>query len=283
MLPLEAQSYFDSLWSSASANVLTQLSQRIKEFERTEFARGQSPGNVGFSARISVLYKNALFDSAQKITDTLQTVHKSFDSPINDGIDAQLKDWGARALSNAYQGLEGAYTRHLQAFGVQLVHASGLDQAYIQTQASVANSLQQYLWQLRNVPALKPQRQNPPPHMQVTINNNNSGPIGAIQVGAGSTANVQQHWSSGDTSELKLALVALREAFEHAHDIDSETRSELVADIDSTCAELERETPNKGKVLRWLGGIGAAIGTIGSVQPAYEAVRSLARMLGLPL
>jgi hypothetical protein len=59
--------------------------------------------------------------------------------------------------------------------------------------------------------------------------------------------------------------------------------AELIADVDGVVVELQKEKPNKGKLLRWFGGIGEVVQTAASLQPAYEALKALARALGLPL
>ena len=281
MLSPEAKTYFESLSASASADAWRELSLKQDEFERSEFARGGRPEGVGFAARLAVLYRDSLSAHARAIVDALETVHRSFNCPLDEAVDAQLDDWGARALATFYQGLEGGYTRHLQRYGIQPAQASGLDQTYALARATVANLPRQYLWELRNVPTKRPQQPATIAPVQVTIQNH--GTIGAVQTGAASVANVQQQWIEGDMSELRAALAALRDTLQRTHDVDPEVRGQVFADLDSVDAELQGRRPSKAKLLRWLGGIGAVVGTIGSIQPAFEAVRSVARALGLPL
>jgi hypothetical protein len=281
VLPDKAKQYFDSLIASASADASMDLASRQKAFERQEFARGQTPGSTGFKARLAALYGETLTARAHGIADALIKVHSSFDFPLEEAVDAQLLDWGARALADAYSGLEGAYSRHLSLFGVDSSHGLSLDHVYALARVTVDSLPRRHLWELRNVPAKRPQQaaSNAPVH--VTIHN--TGTIGAVQTGSGSIANVRQQWVEGDTTELKAALAALRSALERSQEIESSVRCDLVADVDSATVELGQKRPNTGKLLRWLGGIGTVIGTVGSVQPAYEAVRSVARALGLPL
>ena len=281
MLPLEAKTYFDSLMSAASADAWCELANKQKEFERGEFARGIQPDGSGFAARLSELYKASFSTHARAISETLKTVHTSFNSPLDDDVEAQLLNWGEHALAAAYEGLEGAYMRHLQSFGIQQVPPSGMEHAYALAHVTVANLARRYLWELRNVPSKRPHQ--PAALNPVQQNIYNSGTIGALQTGAGSTATVEQQWIGGDTSELRAALSALREALERSEDVDPEERRELVADLDDAAAELKQTRPNKGKLLRWLGGVGTVVGALASVQPAYDAVRSLARALGLSL
>ncbi len=281
MLPLEAKTYFDYLVSSASADAWSELANKQKEFERDEFARGIQPDGSGFAARLSNLYRASLAAHARGIVESLKIVHTSFGSPLDNDVDAQLLNWGEHVLAATYEGLDGAYMRHLQSFGIQQVLSSRMEHAYGLAQVTVANSPRRYLWELRNVPSKRP---NPPAATAPSqVNIHNSGTISALQLGTGSTANVQQQWVGGDTSELKTALAALRESLERAEDVKADERRELIADLDNAAAELTQTHPNKGKLLRWLGGVGAVVGALASVQPAYEVVRSLARALGVPL
>ena len=281
MLPQEAKTYFDSLSSAASAVAWGDLARRQKEFERDEFARGHGPDGAGFAARLVELYRESLATNARTLADALKTVHTSFNSPLDEVVDAQLQDWGEQALSIFYQGLEVGYMRHLQSFGIQPARAIGFGQSYALARATVASLSGRYLRELRNVPSKRPQQ--PTTMAPAQLNIYNSGTMGAVQTGAASIASVQQQWVQGDTSELRSALAALRAAVERAEDVEPEARRDLIANLDNATVELQQVRPDKGRLLRWFGGIGAAIGTIGSIQPAFEAVRTLARALGLPL
>ena len=130
MLPPEAKAYFDTLWSARTADTATAFWRRQTESEKAEFAKGRGPGGRGFAARLSPLYREDLSHRATAIVDTLKMVHQSFGSPLDDGVDAQLRDWGVRALSEAYQGLEGGFLRRMQSFGLQDTYSSGLDHSY---------------------------------------------------------------------------------------------------------------------------------------------------------
>jgi len=156
MLPPEAKVYFDNLWAEASSNAWRDISQDQEQFQRQEFSSGQRAGDGSYAARLVVVYRDNLSARATSIADALKSVHHSFGSPLDKDVDAQLGDWGVRALSETYRQLEAAYARHLQRFGVQLAHAAGLDLTYTLAQAAVADSLARYLWALRHVPAKHP-------------------------------------------------------------------------------------------------------------------------------
>lgn len=281
MLPPEAKTYFEALSSSASADAWTNLDKAQRAFELAEFARGRRSAGAGFAARLAVLYEESLADRARAIANALETVHRSFHSPIGDGVYGQLSDWGTHALAAARQGLEGAYARHLEHFSVHAKQEVDLEHTYALAQATVTNLTSRYFWELRNVPTKCPQPPASALPSQLIIYN--TGTLGSLQTGAGSIAHVQQSWNEGATSELLAALTTLRDRLERAQDVEPDIRAELIADVDNASVELQRETPNMAKVLRWLGGIGAVVGTVGSIQPAYEAVKDLARAFGLSI
>lgn len=188
MLPPEAKAHLDSILSRASTDAYRDLAEKKKEFQRSEFSRGQRPNGGGYAARLSVLYRDCLSLLAKEIAKALIEVHKAFNSPLDKGVDAQLKDWGDQAIATAYQNLEEAFLRHLNGFGIQPQQSSGLDYAFALAKTTVANLPSSYLWELRNVPAKHPHPQpvvSPQPGAIIQ----NYGTIGAVQTGADSTAN----------------------------------------------------------------------------------------------
>jgi hypothetical protein len=112
--------------------------------------------------------------------------------------------------------------------------------------------------------------------------NNFYAPVGAVQTAKNATANVQQ-WMPGESSALAEALQHLRTAIGNAPELNSDDKDELTSDIDKVQAELKTANPSQSRLLKWLGGIGAVVQTIGSAQPALEVVCTAAKALGLPL
>ncbi len=236
-----------------------------------------------FAARLASLYQDRLTARARVISETLKTVHKNFNSPLDDGVDAQLLDWGAHAIADTYKGLQGSYRRYLERAGMQFMPELELDLAYASAKAGVSNSSRHYLWELRNVPSKHPYQPVEPVPTQTKINNYGNMTIGAMQTGSSSTANVQQQQLGGDTSALRAALLEFCKALESAEDIELNARLKLISDVEKSVNELQQKSPSKSELVLWLSGIGAVVGALGSVQPAFEAVKSLARALGLPL
>lgn len=281
MLPTNAKTYFDSLSSQAAADVSINLARNVKAFERDEVAKGRALAGAGFAARLARVYADSLAAHAQSIEETLKTVHRSFNSPLDEGVDAQLQDWATDALSQAKKLLEDGYVDHLARRHVDSSNAQGFEHPSALASVKVANAISLHLWELRNVPIKQPGQRDNTPAAPVVINN--SGTIGALQTGAGSTTNVHQQWINGDTTPLLEALASLRAELQRAADIDPVVRVDLFADIDGAAAELQQERPNKGRLLRWLGGISAVVQTAASIQAAIENVKAMARTVGLQL
>ena len=112
--------------------------------------------------------------------------------------------------------------------------------------------------------------------------NNFYAPVGAVQTAKNATANVQQ-WMPGESSALAEALQHLRTAIDNAPELNADDKDELATDIDKIQIELKTEKPNQSRLLKWLGGIGAVVQTVGSATPAFEAVSLAAKALGLSL
>lgn len=277
MLPDDALTHFNNLCNAELADTSTDFARLQEEFQRGEFSRGRAPGGAGFAARLAKLYAQDLAKRTNIIVANLKKAHADFGFPLDDDVDGQLTDLGSKILSQQFQGLDGAYVRHLQRFGVAVVHPSGLDQKYPLHLASVHNLIGLYLWTMRKVPM---QSQTPSVNQtNVTIN----GPVGSVQTGSHVVANVQQHWSQGEADNLVQALQQLRAAIGGAQGLDAAAREDLAINIDKAQTEVNAGSPNRERLLNWLGGIGAAVQVVASAQPAFEAVRNAARLFGLPL
>lgn len=278
MLPADAITHFHNLCSAQMADASVAYSKLREDFERGESSRGQGPRGAGFAARLARLYADDLAKRTQIIISALKTIQEDFDLPPDEGVGEQLKDLGLRTLSQVFQGLEGGYVRHLQRIGLSAIHPSGLDQKYALHRVSVSNLISRHMWTIRRVP-MKKQPDASTGQTSVTIH----GPVGVVQTGAHSTANVQQIWSQAGAAKLIAELDSLRVVLIGTQELDAAAKHELAMDIEQAKAELGSQEPNKARLVRWLGGIGALVQTVASAQPALEAVRAAARAIGLPL
>ena len=278
MLPDDAITHYKNLCSSELANASSELAETLKNFERDNARSGRGIGGAGFAARLGALYVAALAKRAQIVVANLKRVHADFGHPLEADVDAHLVSLGATTMSQIYEGLEGAYVCHLGRYGLPATYPSGMDRTYPLYRDAVHNQITQYLWTLRKVPMKSP---NPPGSSPTNITIH--GSVGTVQTGANSTAHVQQQWTQATTLALANSIQGLRVAVGNASDIDSAEREELMDDLSKAEAELGAQSPSKGRLAKWLGGVATAVQTVASVKPALEMMRSAANAVGLPL
>ena len=101
-------------------------------------------------------------------------------------------------------------------------------------------------------------------------------PVGAIVSGASAQVTVQQIHDYRPV--IIQALDLLREVAAGIPDYNDIV--DLAAEAET---EVKRETPNPLKVKSLLGGLASAIQTIASLRPAYEAIKSAAALIGIPM
>jgi hypothetical protein len=111
---------------------------------------------------------------------------------------------------------------------------------------------------------------------QVTVSGN---VYGVIQTGANSSAQVEQTFSVEFASQLRDVLRELRQDLATGKDLH-ESEPALVL-IDSADAELARERPAERKVVGFLQGLSAVVGTLSNTPAAYHTLRALAAAHGV--
>lgn len=270
MLPAAAVTFFNHLCTDGFTEQWRQLGDVQREFERKETAgRGQ-----GYAARLAPMYREQLKSRGRVIVDAAKAMHKRFGLPNDEATATDVKGLAAGTLQAQVESLLGAYERHLRPFGISpasdlFAHESPL------THAFVLNAIGRHFWTLRNVPEQK----EPSTVPTMTFN----GPVGAVQTGANAVANVTQSWSDENVASLVRALADFKALLESTPDVDADLRVDLVRDVESASTELATQTPNVRRLMRWLGGVGAAVQTIGALQPAWQAVQAGLRALGLPI
>lgn len=109
-----------------------------------------------------------------------------------------------------------------------------------------------------------------PALMQNTINVN--GPVGALQTGANSTAQVQQTLSGTSDAALMAAFDTVVAALQQAMSLPAEQREQAAQVVVELRKEAALAAPNKIKVLGLLGAVGTTIQTIANVEPAWKQI-----------
>jgi hypothetical protein len=276
-----AKQHFDSLIAQAFSHASSELSRKRKEFEREETQNGRALFGEGHSARLSVIYSDNLSYRARCIIETVKTVHADFHYPLANEVDQQFLNWAEDLLSNSEVILQNAFNMHHTRFGRIERTISQLNLSSSLAQVTVMNSIRQYFWELRNVPAKKPKTTDVIQSMQV--NNVFNGQVANVVIADNSPVNVQQQWSGGDSEKLKISIESLKQALISSSSRQSNQSSvdQALKALDDVSGELQNLMPDQAKITSWLEAIGSAVSAIADIKPAYENVKNLANQLGL--
>lgn len=108
-------------------------------------------------------------------------------------------------------------------------------------------------------------------------------PVAAVVSGMGASASVVQNIGFSEKEGLSRALDAVNEAVNASTDMDDQQKTDLAELVQDARRELNKPKPNGWKLVSVLQGIGGAIQTIGSAQPAYDALKAIATVIGIQL
>lgn len=269
MLPKAALTHFHHLLGAQQANAAQALDSDVRSFDRKETG---GRGN-GYVARLASVYGRQLWPVTVGISESLREVHARFELGLSDEVQNEILRLADESFQSRIRGMEGAFARHLGRVGMRVVPLDwGLSLATSGT--SLQNSIHRYFWDLKSLPPMKHEA------AASTIININS-PVNVVQTGGGSVANVHAGWSPNEVVAAIHALAQLREGMKAEACIPAAWLVELENDVNNIAREVLDSAPNPARVTRWLGGIGASIQTIASLQPAWQAVRTAMKALGL--
>jgi len=104
-------------------------------------------------------------------------------------------------------------------------------------------------------------------------------PVGAVQTGDNSTANVQQVTELNGSQQLQSALQAAQEEFAKAN-IPQQEREDVRDYLQSIINELQKEKPNRFSLKSLLSNVATTVQTLGASSEAYKAVIAALGLLG---
>jgi hypothetical protein len=108
-------------------------------------------------------------------------------------------------------------------------------------------------------------------------------PVGAIQTGPGATANVVQNLAAQDKEALRRALDLVRDALSDVDDFPGNPKAEIVELVAEAESEVGKPSPNQTRLRSILTAVASVIQTVGSLQPAYQALKVALLPLGIAL
>ncbi len=106
-------------------------------------------------------------------------------------------------------------------------------------------------------------------------------PVGSIQLGNYSTANVNQVINQDDKKELIKALNIVEKAIFSLPKITTFSKEEVLDIVQDSKQELSKEKPNKTKLRGFISTIGHSLQTVATLHSAYQAIKSAALFIGV--
>ena len=107
-------------------------------------------------------------------------------------------------------------------------------------------------------------------------------PVGAVQTGPGATATVTQNLNSENREALLYALDDIKKYLESEENLDF-PKEEILELVDESCVELKKPNPNGMRLRAVLTTVAITIQTVGSLQQAYQVVKSALSLFGVYL
>lgn len=168
---------------------------------------------------------------------------------------AGFEEREAEEIYNYFWG-EGFFANRVVRWGVSLSHA-----AILEIERSLTNP------------------NEPTEHFSATViqHLNFNAPVGAVQTGAGSTANVNQNIGA-NVMELLGLIDKLREQFQV---LPPGTKEEAIDVVDGLAEELQRGNPRAGKIRAYLGQIKSFAGDVASGALATTLADGISKVLGI--
>jgi hypothetical protein len=205
----------------------------------------------------------------------LKRTHQSLGAPLIDTLLDDLKHEAHIHINEDTRELTDILQRTAAYLGPQKISQFTMEKEEIHVTWKVDAEIELY------VTALRAQAANRMSAGQSIINI--SGPVGAVQTGAGSTAHIVQNLGAEDRTALEAALAMLHEQLNHATGIDAGTRSEVQTLVEQSREELKKEKPAMAVLRAMLLSAATTIQTIADMQPAYRTLRAALVPVGILL
>jgi hypothetical protein len=107
-------------------------------------------------------------------------------------------------------------------------------------------------------------------------------PVGSVQTGHHSVANVSQTINPDVSATLREVLDAVEEHIERLETLPGYSKTEIIEIVRESRMEAEKEKPNRAKLQGLLSTVGTAISTVGSMSETYQKLKQTFPWLGLP-
>ena len=191
----------------------------------------------------------------------------------------ELKAIVAKYLPEEFRDLNGYIKRTVALVGLSSPFgAPGVDLKGARNQAlrKVGTEIDLFVLSLKSKVETEKDRSSS------TVININS-PVGSIQTGNGSTANVIQNIEPALKEQLLKALDKIISTLSQPELETHTPKGELIEVAQESQKELRKEKPTLTRLRSLLTTIGTSIQVISSLKPAYDTLKHFLKLIGIPL
>ncbi|MEW5818066.1 MAG: hypothetical protein AB1798_22075, partial [Spirochaetota bacterium] len=108
-------------------------------------------------------------------------------------------------------------------------------------------------------------------------------PVGSIQTGNYSIANVTQNIDTEVREQIRKILEEINLALSHSEVETTAPKSELIEIVQESQKELQKEKPDVTRLRSLLITVGTSIQVVSSLKPAYETLKQALTFIGISL
>ena len=280
MIPHVARDQFNEIISHEMFEMQRSMGATMAATQSEQAMRGMLPSGVAMQA-LALDAVNSLKARSQFILGQLMRCLTAHRVPLTD---ANLTE-AAQLLRDKIEAEAQMIRSHmfsLGSFNTQSFGHAELARQQIQGQfdQEAPRLISRLTTELRLAAAASIAETAPSP---ATPTFNFSGPVGLVQTGDGSQATVTHHLNSGTRSEIVQTLQALLEQIDRRPSNEIPRRSELRELVIETKTEAEKPNANALKLGSSLRTIAETTKFVGSLGPAYQAIKPLLSYFGIHL
>jgi len=255
------------------------LSREIDRIKSEMAARGMFHSSVMIT-RVSDLCIETVKNRAQLIWQTLFRFITTTGISYSEELSEELKSLVANNLPEKLGDLRGhinntAKLARSPNLEVKLDH--GLDRARNQALAKVGTEIDLFVHSLRKKAAANNKNESSPMVFNIY------SPVGSIQTGDNSIANITQNIDTEVREQIRKALEEISLTLNQSELEITFPREELIEVVQETKDELQKEKPNITRLRSLLTTVGTSIQVVSSLKPAYETLKQTLTYFGISL
>jgi hypothetical protein len=258
---------------------LPPLRQGVEQIKREMNARGVLQSGMTVH-NVGELCNDSISPKAEIISQTIINILQDAEVEYSDYLGGQLKEIASKHLPEGMGDLEG----YVKQVG-RLTGISTLDSIYNRFKEKFRITRDVNLRRIHNnidllMVKLKKIAETTQEDKSTVFNIN--APVGAIQTGDKSTANITQNIDSATSELLSKALRIIEKAIikEEATEFPKEEVLEIIRESHD---ELTKKKPNITKLKSFFLTVSTSIQSIASLKTAYEILKPAFGILGIPL